>query len=107
MAIPPQAQRKAPSGPRKPHTLTEPARAAGSRPHLVRRITYTQLRPAMTPQSWIRTWAGVQKVSRPILLCQEMSHTLPTLPEVTASTQAQIYQGTRVDSARALSATGD
>ena len=29
-------------------------------------------------------------------LCQEMSHTMPTLPEVTANTQAQMYQGTRL-----------
>src|SRR5437667_9164319 len=48
--------------------------------------------------------AAVQKLSRPMLLCQEMSQTLPTLPEVTAITQAQMYQGTPVDSARACSA---
>src|SRR5229473_1090784 len=42
----------------------------------------------------MRTCAGVQNVSRPMLLCQEMSHTPPTPPQVTAMTLAQIYQGT-------------
>src|SRR5215467_4876240 len=39
-------------------------------------------------------WAGVQNVSRPIPMCQEMSQYRPTVVEVTASTDAQRYQGT-------------
>src|SRR5436305_849384 len=37
--------------------------------------------------------AGVQKVSRPIDSCQEISHTAPTIAEVTAAEAHQRYQG--------------
>src|SRR5580658_4290806 len=40
-------------------------------------------------------WAGVQKVSRPMERCQEMSHWPPIMAEVTPRTEAQTYQGTR------------
>src|SRR5258708_29488199 len=46
----------------------------------------------------MRTCAGVQKVSRPMLLCQETSHMPPTPPQATAMTLAQIYQGTPAES---------
>src|SRR5215469_1037220 len=45
------------------------------------------------PQSWMRRWAGVQKVSRPTLSCQEMSQTPPITLEATAMTLHQMYQG--------------
>src|SRR3954465_7043740 len=38
-------------------------------------------------------WAGVQKVSRPIDSCHEMSHKAPTTAEVTAAEAHQRYQG--------------
>src|SRR5215467_10096139 len=39
------------------------------------------------------TCAGVQNVSRPIPMCQEISQYRPTLVEVTANTEDQMYQG--------------
>jgi hypothetical protein len=39
-------------------------------------------------------WAEVQKVSRPIVRCQEMSQIPPTTTLVEAKTTAQMYQGT-------------
>src|SRR5580704_15944371 len=45
------------------------------------------------PQSWMRRCAGVQKVSRPTLSCQEMSQTPPTALQATARTLHQMYQG--------------
>src|SRR5277367_2794661 len=39
-------------------------------------------------------WAGVQKVSRPMLRCQETSQAPPMLADVTARTPHQTYQGT-------------
>src|SRR5215472_692861 len=38
-------------------------------------------------------WAGVQNVSRPIDMCQEMSQIPPTVPETTPATMNQIVQG--------------
>src|SRR5690242_5608618 len=38
-------------------------------------------------------WAGVQKVSRPIEVCQEISQCAPTIADVTASVEHQTYQG--------------
>src|SRR5712692_21741 len=37
--------------------------------------------------------AGVQKVSRPMASCQEMSHSLPTTAQMTDKTAHQMYQG--------------
>jgi hypothetical protein len=39
-------------------------------------------------------WAGVQNVSRPIVLCQEMSQKTPVAANVTAATAHQTDQGT-------------
>lgn len=38
-------------------------------------------------------WAGVQKVSRPMLGCQETSQCAPMVTDVTARAAAQRYQG--------------
>jgi hypothetical protein len=38
-------------------------------------------------------WGGLQKVSRPIDWCQEMSQCTPTTAEVTAPSALQIGQG--------------
>ena len=43
---------------------------------------------------------GVRKLSRPMLLCQEMSQMMPTPLQVIARTQHQMYQGTPVDAGR-------
>jgi hypothetical protein len=40
-------------------------------------------------------WAGVQKVSRPMERCQEMSHWPPIMAEVTPKTAAQTYRRRR------------
>ena len=37
--------------------------------------------------------AGVQKVSRPIDMCQEMSHSPPIFAETMAAIELQMYQG--------------
>src|SRR5580698_4469074 len=44
--------------------------------------------------------AGVQKLSRPMERCQEISQCAPTIAEVTASTEHQMYQGTVVERVR-------
>ena len=44
-------------------------------------------------------WAGVQKVSRPMERCQEMSQWMPVMAQVTAATAHQTYQGTKTESA--------
>src|SRR5215831_2961888 len=38
-------------------------------------------------------WAGVQNVSRPIDMCQDMSQIPPTMPETMPATMNQIVQG--------------
>ena len=38
-------------------------------------------------------WAGVQKVSRPIVMCQEMSHSRPMTMLVEPASMAVRYQG--------------
>src|SRR5579872_5989412 len=50
-------------------------------------------------------WAGVQKVSRPIVMCQEMSHSRPTMMLVDPASMAVRYQGRGALAARG-SATG-
>src|SRR5258708_40346568 len=42
----------------------------------------------------MKIWGTVQKVSRPTLLCQEMSQMLPIPPHTAANTQAQMCHGT-------------
>jgi hypothetical protein len=42
-------------------------------------------------------WAGVQKVSRPMERCQEMSQWIPTMAHVTAAAAHHTYHGTRSD----------
>ena len=49
-------------------------------------------------------WAGVQKVSRPIVMCHEMSHSSPTMMLVEPASIAVRYQGRR---RRALPRAGD
>ena len=49
-------------------------------------------------------WAAVQKVSRPIVRCHEMSQIPPTTTLAEAKTTAQIYQGTPRPAAAAGSA---
>src|SRR5579859_3807303 len=93
MATPPQAQMNAPSGPRNPHIVTDTSHSGELFLKVVERIRYPQAIPASTPHSWISRCAGVQNVSRPTLLCHEMSHTPPMALDVMATTQHQTYQG--------------
>ena len=51
-------------------------------------------------------WAGVQKVSRPMVRCQETSHAPPMEAEVMATTPDQMYQGTEADRACTRAAAG-
>src|SRR6185437_13826792 len=41
-------------------------------------------------------WAGVQNVSRPIVLCHEMSHITPTITHSDASSTTGRYHGTPI-----------
>src|SRR5690242_2980868 len=93
MATPPHAARNAPSGPRKPHMRTEQSRSGDSRLRVVLRIRYAHEIPARIPQNWMQRWAGVQKVSRPMERCQEMSQCTPAMAQVTAATEHHTYQG--------------
>src|SRR6266567_7412122 len=49
--------------------------------------------PARMPHMWMQMWAGVQKLSRPMERCQEISHWTPAMAQVTAATEHQMYQG--------------
>src|SRR5437763_8673032 len=83
---------KAPSGPRNPKTSTEAARNFEA-VKVVHRMRYPQVMPAMTPQSWIAMWAGVQNESRPMERCQAISQCTPITDEVTPRRESQMYQG--------------
>src|SRR5277367_7083325 len=50
--------------------------------------------------------AGVQKVSLPMDMCQEMSQYRPTTVDVTASAEVHTYQGTAAVSAAATALVG-
>src|SRR5579872_6718288 len=102
MAIPPQAAMNAPSGPRNPQMRTEAARSGDAAANVVCRMRKPQLMPARMPHRWIARCAGVQKVSRPIDWCQEMSHSTPTMAEVTAATEHHTYQGSGEAGAAAI-----
>src|SRR5882672_212449 len=91
--MPPHAAMNAPSGARKPRTLTDAVFNFAARPKVLTRIRYAQMIAAITPQAWIARCAGVQKVSRPIERCQEMSQAPPIEAEVTASAPHHTYQG--------------
>src|SRR5262249_11697151 len=93
MAIPPQAAMKAPSGPGNPQILTDASRSGRTRPSVVDRIKYAQAMPASKPHTWIQMWVGVQKLSRPMEPCHEISHWMPAMAQVTAATLAQMCQG--------------
>src|SRR5436853_484498 len=93
MAMPPQAAMNAPSGPRNPQILTDASRSGAARPRVVERIRYAQAMPARMPHRWMQICAGVQKLSRPMERCQEISHWMPTMAQVTAATLAQTCQG--------------
>ena len=55
------------------------------------------------PHNWMRMCGVVQKVSRPTLSCQEMSHAPPITLQMTAMRQDQMYQG--IDSVLAIAWT--
>src|SRR6266545_7044118 len=50
--------------------------------------------------------AGVQNVSRPMVSCHEMSHTMPTRMHIAANTTAAQGQGARALTCRARVAAG-
>src|ERR1700733_3171941 len=53
-----------------------------------------QVTAASRPQKWTARWAGVQNVSRPMVMCQEISQYKPKVMEVTAAVPDQTCQGT-------------
>src|ERR1700748_682145 len=55
-----------------------------------------QTRAVSNPPSWISRCAGVQKLSRPMVSCQEISQYKPMAIRMDALTQAQPVQGTRM-----------
>src|SRR5260370_1072453 len=95
MVAPPQAARNAPKGPRNPHTRTEASRAVASAANVVCRIKYPQESAASKAPNWIARCAGVQNVSRPMVMCQEMSQYSPKTMEVMAPAPANKGQGTQ------------
>src|SRR5262249_31354062 len=90
---PPQAAINAGSGPRNPSTLTADSLSARFDPNVVAKIRQPAETAAITAASWSAMCAGVQKVSRPTDMCQEMSQYSPTITEVVASIIDQTYQG--------------
>src|SRR6202034_1097627 len=72
-----------------------------------------QVTAASRPPNWIARWAGVQNVSRPMVMCQEISQYKPKVMEVTAVAPDQTCQGTAAarlaipaDSAREVISSG-
>src|ERR1700733_12855035 len=53
-----------------------------------------QVTAASMPPKWMARWAGVQNVSRPMVMCQEISQYKPKVIEVTAAAPDQTCQGT-------------
>src|SRR5439155_25121847 len=69
----PQTQIHAPSGARNPQKGTAAARSTAVPRNVVLSATYPELSPAINPPAWINRCAGVQKLSRPIDMCHEIS----------------------------------
>ncbi len=81
MAKVPQMVIQAPSGPRNPQKPTVAARSAGAPAKVVRRTTNPHISPAAVALTYSSMWGGLQKVSRPTVMCHEMSHMRPsTMP---------------------------
>ena len=59
----------------------------------------------MIPQAWMAMWAGVQKESRPMDMCQEISQYPPMTTETEAAKRDQMYQGTASVTADRVTAT--
>src|SRR5215472_10427035 len=95
----------APRGPRKPHILTEAPCAAGSPAKVVVRIMYPHAMPTSTPVICMAMCAGVQNESRPMDMCQEMSHGPPIAPETMPANMHQMVHGIDVVGAVVRSAT--
>src|SRR5262252_7309390 len=93
IAAAPQAQRNAPSGPQNPKMRTEDSLASRLRLKVVLKMRMAAAKPPNTAPNWINKCAGVQNVSRPIVMCQEMSQYNPVVIESDASTEVQAYQG--------------
>src|SRR5262249_42804757 len=74
----PQIVTQAPSGPRNPQNRTDSARCSGVPRKVVCSTNQPQLEPAMMAPSCSRKCGAVEKVSRPMVLCQEMSQRSPT-----------------------------
>src|SRR4051794_26341091 len=91
-------QIQAPSGARKPQKLTVAVRCTGVPRKVVRNATKPEPNPAVNPPVWIRRWAGVQNVSRPIDMCQEISQYTPPITAAAPSTAtlANVGPPTRV-----------
>src|SRR4029077_17702466 len=105
MVAPPHAAINAPSGPRNLHTLTLAEASSGSRPEVQERIRYPLVNPARIPHNWISMCAGVQNVSRPMDMCQEMSQEPPITTDTTAPKSDHTYHGTAVSSPGACAAS--
>src|SRR5450432_396386 len=109
MVAPPQAARKAPNGPRKPQTLTVAWRAEASLPNVAPRIRAPQHTAASTAPNWMARCAGVQKLSRPMVMCQEMSQYSPKIIDEIDAAPAQRGHGIAAvaDRARAEGGKGN
>ena len=84
----PQMQTHAPNGARNPQNPTDAARCSRVPAKVVRSATYPDEMPAIRPPAWISRCAGVQKESRPIVMCHEMSQYTPTITHAAANTTA-------------------
>ena len=82
----PQMQTHAPNGARNPQNPTLAARCSAVPAKVVRNATYPDVTPAIKPPAWINRCAGVQNVSRPMVICHEMSQYTPTITHAAANT---------------------
>src|SRR5205085_10677854 len=95
MVSAPHPHRKAPSRARRPNMRTEAARAVSSPEKVVFAMRYTEVNPPAAAHNWMSRCGSVQKVSRPMDVCHEMSHTPPAIAEMVAITEVHTVQGTR------------
>ena len=79
MANAPQMATHAPRGPRNPQKRTERPTWASEPANVVFKTIHPQVSPATAAPICSRTWGGLQSVSRPMDMCQEMSQRRPTM----------------------------
>src|SRR4051812_25332015 len=89
----PQITTQAPSGARNPHKLTDAARSSTEPKKCVLSASQPQVNPGISPPRYVRMCAGVQKVSRPMVECHEISQSTPIGMQTAPNISTKQYVG--------------